>query len=661
MSRQRSAWTVVLIVLDVALVIAAAVYTALTGRGSLDVAFIASLIAVATWIVGGAVVALARPDLPFGPLLLFGATCLAMSGALTAAAGAVGEDQQTLQTWLGWVGAWTFFPHLATLVLVYLLFPTGKVASSRWYPAVWLTILATAGGTVATAFEPGSLAESGPLADVQNPLGVDWMAPAVPAFIFLTVVALIASLVSLGLRIRRLPAEQRGSARLVFWLGVLDVPVGILAAVPPGPWVFLLTVPLTMTLTAAIVGTCLFGPLWDVRATIGRVLAYAALTAILAGVFALAVAVSASALGDGVVGLWIAAVVVAIGLIPAYRLLRRGVDRLLYGDRAQPLVAATAFGDALESIGEPDAALRRLCELAVPALKVPFVGFELPESGLVASAGSHTDPDRVDRIAVRYEDRQQGMLLIGLRSGEQRFSAQDRVLIDTLARQSAAAAHSLATTAAIRAHGAELIAVRERERDRLRRDLHDGVASRITGLTMGVEVAADVAPADPERTQAILRHTRSELATALDEVRRMIDDLGPASTADLGLGRALASLADRFSTDRIRVHARIDPGLDGVSPAVGDAAYFIASEAVTNAVRHAAAAEIDLQATASDGRIEITVTDDGVGLSPEHSRGVGIASMRARAMEHRGALDLTAVRPHGTRLNALLLDADEDG
>ena len=135
---------------------------------------------------------------------------------------------------------------------------------------------------------------------------------------------------------------------------------------------------------------------------------------------------------------------------------------------------------------------------------------------------------------------------------------------------------------------------REDDRRRIRRDLHDGLGPALGGVAMRLDAAGNAVDTDPEPARELVRLARTEVRDALDDVRRLVHDLRPPALDDLGLTAALEQQAERVRPE-VDVTVRAD-GLGVLPAAVEVAAYRIASEALTNVVKHADArhAEVDL-------------------------------------------------------------------
>ncbi len=182
-----------------------------------------------------------------------------------------------------------------------------------------------------------------------------------------------------------------------------------------------------------------------------------------------------------------------------------------------------------------------------------------------------------------------GSLVLGLRPGESGFSSADRRLLGDLARQAGVAVSTVRLTADLQRSRERLVTAREEERRRLRRDLHDGLGAQLAGLTVQAGVLRGLIAKDPVAADDLAAELRTELRTAIADIRRLVHGLRPPALDELGLAGALQRLAERIGFDGA-VRVAVDVGDLPPLPAAAEvAAYRIAQEALTNVVRHAAA------------------------------------------------------------------------
>ena len=203
-----------------------------------------------------------------------------------------------------------------------------------------------------------------------------------------------------------------------------------------------------------------------------------------------------------------------------------------------------------------------------------------------------------------------------------------------------------------------LVVAREDERRRLRRDLHDGLGPSLAAMTVKLGIARRQVRDDPAAAEALLDQVTGEAQAAIAEVRRMASELRPPALDEVGLVEAVRRRADGFDVDRTgpddvppRIEVIGPAELPSLSAATEVAAYRIAVEAMTNAVRHAQATACRVT-IAVDDDLRLVVVDDGVGLPLGWRMGVGTASMRERAAELGGLCTIARDEAGGTRVDA---------
>ncbi|MFI0479170.1 sensor histidine kinase [Actinomadura sp. 9N215] len=263
-------------------------------------------------------------------------------------------------------------------------------------------------------------------------------------------------------------------------------------------------------------------------------------------------------------------------------------------------------------------------------------------------AASGTAPESLHTVPLTYGGDRVGELVIGLRAGERRLGGRDRAVLELLAAPLAVAVHSVVLSEQVQRSRQALVTAREEERRRLRRDLHDGLGPVLTGVAFKADAAGNLLDSDPASARALIAELRAE---AIDDIRRLVHDLRPPALDDFGLAGAIRQRAAQLERPDLAVRVEAD-GLPALPAAVEAAAYRIAVEALTNAVRHSGAARVDVRIRA-DGRLCVEVADDGTGPGREWRPGVGIRSMRERAAELGGTCT-AGPGPGGGRVTAAL-------
>jgi signal transduction histidine kinase len=232
------------------------------------------------------------------------------------------------------------------------------------------------------------------------------------------------------------------------------------------------------------------------------------------------------------------------------------------------------------------------------------------------------------------------------------LGAADRRLLEGLARQAGVAAYAVRLTTDLQRSRERLVAAREEERRRLRRDLHDGLGAQLAGLNVQAGSLRRLIPHDPAAADELVVELREELRGAIADIRRLVYDLRPPALDDLGLVGALRRLAERYGLEgqqpQVLVEAPED--LPRLPAAVEVAVYRITQEALTNVVRHAQAKRCIVRLAVMKEDVALDILDDGVGIPAEPTAGVGLSSMRERAAELGGSCVVESVPKGGTRV-----------
>ncbi len=180
-----------------------------------------------------------------------------------------------------------------------------------------------------------------------------------------------------------------------------------------------------------------------------------------------------------------------------------------------------------------------------------------------------------------------------------------------------------------------LIEAREEERRRLRRDLHDGLGPLLAGLRLNLDATQAQFTSDPEKALEHLATARRASAEAISDLRGLVYGLRPPALDELGLADSLRLHLAALVTDS-PLEVTVDADEHLVAPAAVEVAvYRSACEAVTNVVRHGTAQQCEITVATDGTSVILTVDDDGPIHHTWHA-GVGLTSMRERAVELGG-------------------------
>lgn len=544
----------------------------------------------------------------------------------------------------------TVAPALASLPGLLLLLPDGRVMARRWRPAAAVAVAAFV-AVAASAWTAGDERAREVLPGFDHLSGGD--RPVDNVAIVVLVVSTFLGVLSLFHRMVRAGGVERLQLRMILFGAAITG--GLLAISPAAsagtrPLVVATAlVPLPVALAVAHVRH----RLWLVDLVINRAMVFAALAAGVIAITALVVAVLGGPLGERTGAPVISLAVLVALMQPAHQAVQRAVNRLFYGDGQEPSRAIAAVARDLDTAHGVRTSLRAAALTVARALRLPYVAIATAD-GTREAVGEAEGP--VVQLALVHGDDVQGWLLVTPRVGESQLRAGDLRLLEDLARQIAVVVHAGTLRQDLQRSRERLVAAREEERRRLRRDLHDELGPSLAAVALQLEAVRD--HADPDMHK-VLANCEQRLRECVDDVRRIVDDLGPSQVDELGLVGALNELAARFRTTTATVE--VAAAIDRILPAAVEvAAYRIASEAVTNAMKHGAPNRVLIDLATVDGVLRVRVVDDGGGELIETDRGVGVRSMRERA-EELGGSARSAGTGAGVEVVATLPIASDEG
>jgi two-component system, NarL family, sensor kinase len=546
---------------------------------------------------------------------------------------------------------WAWIPLPASIGFTLALFPDGRPLTPRWKPLLYFlgagfALWALGGATTNfAAMDPPQWARG-----LHNPLELPFGAQLSQAGNLLVLVGVAAAALSLLMRFSRSRGDERQQLK---WLALALLPLVATFVSVGNVWVSAIAVAVFVLPIAVAI---LKYRLYELDLVVNRALVYGALSASVVAVYAAVVGAAgllASGQRSNVVSV-LATLAAALLVLPFRQRLQRLVDRLLYGRRREPLSVVTALGRRLESAGSPEDLLRGAVEELAEALKLDGLEARLAD-GHVAAGHGQTGNETV-RTPLIHQGLTIGDLVATPRHGEG-LTPRDRRFLQDLAPQLAVALHALRLTADLQRSREHLVFVQEEERRRIRRDLHDSLGPTLTAVAFQADAARNLVERDPQTAIHLLGELRTEVSSAIAEIRRLVDGLRPPALAEVGLVEALRQQAGRFAEARqdgsLAVEVSAPGGVDGLPAAIEVAAYRIAAEAINNAARHAHASRCCVRLSAGE-TLEVEVVDDGSGWRAGARAGVGLSSMRERAEELGGTLVLSAAPGGGSRVLATI-------
>jgi two-component system NarL family sensor kinase len=639
--------------LGVGLGLAALLAGVLLRPGPLTLLMAAMAVLVLPVTLVGAAAVRARAGGALGWVLLAGGTALPLATTAYLYARVAVPDGLPGASWAGWLDGWPWIPATVLVPTVgVLLFPDGRLPSRRWIPVLVLDVgvalcllLWTVLGSELIDF-PGR----------PNPTALPGAAGQAMSALFVAI-ALVAPLATLSavaatLRRRRHRGTSVGRALgLVVpaaWVAALAWWSCIVITAVAGDDSSVYAAPFECAGMLAVAVACWTGirryGVLDVRVVLGRVAVYTVLTGSVVAVY-LAVAAVVGVVADAASGP-VGVVVALLVALPLRDALQRRVNRVVLGDADEPGRAIDRLGQRLADAADTEHVLDAVAAVVRDALRLAGVRIDL-HGRQVAAAGAQPDTaeGRVE-LPLVFAGEQIGQLVAG--TGPDRvLSVSERRLLTDLSRQVASAARAVSLTADLTRSRERLVAATEEERRRLRRDLHDGLGPALAGVVLGLARVRARLVGDPAAARAQLDDLTGQVQEAVADVRRLVYGLRPPAVDELGLVGAIEEQARAMGG--VEVCGSVD---DDLPAAVEVAAYRIALEAMTNALRHGGGrCRVDIRL---DEALHVVVTDDGAGLPERFRAGVGITSMRERASELGGTWSISRREPAGTTVRAVL-------
>jgi signal transduction histidine kinase len=204
-----------------------------------------------------------------------------------------------------------------------------------------------------------------------------------------------------------------------------------------------------------------------------------------------------------------------------------------------------------------------------------------------------------------------------------------------------------ARLADLQASRARLVQATDAERRRIERDLHDGIQQRLVSIAMSLGLLETKLPGQAEAAQPLVRETREALTLALAELRELTHGINPPLLTERGLPEALDELCRRAA-----LPTRLDLTLDRRLPdQIETAAYFMVSEALTNAAKHSHGSEVRVMASYDSERLTVEIVDDGIG-SAAPTGGSGLRGLADRVEALGGRFMVSSPPGRGTTLRA---------
>ncbi|MEU8860137.1 sensor histidine kinase [Streptomyces umbrinus] len=601
------------------------------------------------WTIAGAALISLRPRNVLGWLFL-GAGALSVLQVILATYGGYGV-MAARPAWPGasWAAAAStglWIPSvLVTPTIVLALYPNGHLPGRWWRWPVCGVAVAITLPVLVMPFDPTAYDDIAPGHAPPAALPSWVLALAIGGgYVLPLAVSTLAIWVGTARRLVRAKAPER---QQLVWFVCAAGPLLTFAYVDvlPQPVLAICVALIPVVVAIGVLRYRMLG----IEIVLRRGLVYGGLTAAVVAVYLTVTVLVGSALDERPLPGVLTAALVAVSLTPARDRLQRMADRFVYGARRDPLRAIAQLGDQVAVAGEPDL-LPAALQAVTDAVRAPAASVTAPDGRSIGSTGD--TPKTGPTFPLQVGGRFVGVLQVADRGPVDSYGETETRLLAALAPQVAVLVRALELTEALETERDRVIGATRAERDRLRRDLHDGLGPSLSGMGLGLQAAVDTLNADDRPAcTALLTRIREEVDIAVQEIRRIIDGLRPTALDAMSLPEALRRHAKTVS-GTLPVEVTVAE-LAELHPEVETAAYRIVTEAITNTVRHASAQRCHVLLAAHDGSLHITVTDDGAGIPAGTPVGVGLSSMRRRAQALAGTLTVESTTS-GTVLAATL-------
>ena len=199
----------------------------------------------------------------------------------------------------------------------------------------------------------------------------------------------------------------------------------------------------------------------------------------------------------------------------------------------------------------------------------------------------------------------------------------------------------------------QMLAIQEEERAELARDLHDEMGPFLFAMRLDAEaIESEARKAGQGEIAARAQALGETVSRIQSHVRDILKQLRPDGLAEIGLKTAIANLSIFWQRHHGRIAIALEVGAEDFGTEIDAVIYRLVQEGLTNAARHGGARHVMIRINTAQGIIQVTVEDDGVGLSAMGSGGLGLKGMRERLAALGGSLNLAARAGGGTLLSA---------
>ena len=588
--------------------------------------------------------------------------------------------------------------------LVALTFPDGRLKSPRWRLLVALVILDLAADMLIGLDDPYPL-RVGPMAQQWVPVTVPpvlWpigapLSFASGVFVWGRQTLVVAFAIYLVMRLVSASGDARLQLKWFVYAGTFFAVTNLLQQTdnpPPFDW---LPEPARLTvqqfvmsetahaiaswsgLASSLAGLVLLPiaigiaivryRLFDIDLVINRTILYGGLAVFVTGAYIVVVAGAGNLLGqraglNPVLTVFAIALIAAL-LIPVRSRLQALVNVAVYGKRSRPYDVLSQFATSISRAEAADVLLPRMADLlregtgasqAQVWVKLDDrlqLAASSPETG-----GTQASVPSIEEVLselghgaraepVFHAGEMLGALALLKPRGEELTLAEERLFRD-LASQAGLVLVRFRLVQDLRDSRSRIVAAQDLERRRLERNLHDGAQQRFVNALLALGMAESGIAGDGSRSELVGEASR-EIQAGLNELRTLARGLEPPLLAEGGIVAAVSDLAERTT-----IPTTVASGdLKRYPHSIEAAAYFVASEALTNAAKHSRAAAIEVSLREDGGWLRVEISDDGLG-GADPGRGSGMIGLRDRVAALGGRLTVASPPAGGTMVRAEL-------